>query len=122
MIVFKWNIVLYLNRCDIHTLNFFKKLELPIIEEIYLNTCFINEFYPLSKYNNLNIIEMRDNYIKNIDKLESFIGKLPELKLFNIKGNNIDMNLDENKAIMEFIKIIRNNLDIIIWIFFIYLL
>ena len=106
--------ILYLNRCDIHTLNFFKKLELPIIEEIYLNTCFINEFYPLSKYNNLNIIEMRDNYIKNIDKLESFIGKLPELKLFNIKGNNIDMNLDENKAIIEFIKIIRNNLDIII--------
>ena len=106
--------ILYLNRCDIHTLNFFEKLELPCLEEIYLNTCFINEFCLLSKYKNLNIIEMRDNYIENIDNLKSFIEELPKLKQFNIKGNNIDMNSEKNKAIMESIKKIKNKPDIII--------
>ena len=54
---------------------------------------------------------MRDNYIENIDKLESFIEELQELKQFNIKGNNVDM--EKNKAIIESVKKTRNNLDII---------
>ena len=106
--------IIYLSRCDIHSLNFIKKLELPCIEEFYLNTTFINEFYPLRKYRHLKIIEMRDNYIENIDFLKSFIEELPELKHFNIKGNNIDMNSEKNKAIMESIKKIKNKPDIII--------
>jgi len=85
--------------------------KIPCIEEFYINTTFINEFYPLSKYKKLKIIEMRDNYIENIDKLESFIEELQELKQFNIKGNNVDM--EKNKAIIESVKKTRNNLDII---------
>ena len=57
--------IIYLSRCDIYSLDFVKKLELPCIEEFYINTTFINEFDPLSKYKNLKIIEMRDNYIEN---------------------------------------------------------
>jgi len=104
--------IIYLSRCDIYSLDFVDKLELPCIEEIYINTTFIKEFYPLSKYKNLKIIVMRDNNIENIDKLKQFIEELKELKLFNIKGNNIDM--DKNKEILESVKKIRNNLDIII--------
>ena len=106
--------IIYLSRSDIHSLNFIKKLKLPYIEEFYLNDNFINEFYPLSKYENLKIIEMRNNFIKNIDKLKLFFEELPKLKQFNIKGNNIDMNLEENEAIMKSVKNSRSNLDIII--------
>ena len=106
--------IIYLGRCDIYSLDFVKKLELPCIEEFYLNTTFINEFYPLRKYRHLKIIEMRDNYIENIDFLKSFIEELPELKHFNIKGNNIDMNSEKNKVIIECVKKTRNYLDIII--------
>jgi hypothetical protein len=104
--------IIYLSRCDIYSLNFVEKLELPYIEEFYINTTFIKEFYPLSKYKTLKIIEIKDSYVENIDKLESFIEELPELKQFNIKGNNVDM--EKNKAIIESVNKKRNNLDIII--------
>ena len=106
--------IIYLSRCDIHSLNFVKKLVLPCIEEFYLNDTFINEFCPLNKYKELKIIEMRNNSIKNIDKLKSFFEELPKLKTFNIKGNNINMYLEENVAIMKSVKNIRTNLDIIV--------
>ena len=106
--------IIYLSRCDIHSLNFVKKLVLPCIEEFYLNDTFIDEFYPLNKYKKLKIIEMRNNSIKNIDNLNSFLKELPNLKKFNIKGNNIDMHLEGNKKIMNSVKNIRKNLDIII--------
>ena len=57
---------------------------------------------------------MRNNSIKNINKLKSFFEELPKLKQFNIKGNNIDMHLEENEAIMESVKNFIANLDIII--------
>ena len=57
---------------------------------------------------------MRNNSIKNIDKLKSFFEELPKLKTFNIKGNNINMYLEENVAIMKSVKNIRTNLDIIV--------
>ena len=105
--------MIYLSRCDIYSLDFVRNLKLPCIEEFYLNDTFVNEFCPLKKYKELKIIEMRNNSIKNIDDLKSFFEVLPNLKQFNIKGNNIDMNLEKNKAIIEFVKNIRNNLDII---------
>ena len=57
---------------------------------------------------------MRENFIENIDKLESFIENLPKLMQFNILKNNINMNLDKNEKIMKVVKNIRINLDIII--------
>ena len=106
--------IIYLSRCDIYSLDFVKKLELPRIEEFYLNDTFVNEFCPLIKYKKLKIIEMRNNSIKNIDKLKSFFEELPKLKTFNIKGNNINMYLEENIAIMNSVKNVRTNLDIIV--------
>ena len=106
--------IIYLSRCDIYSLNFVKKLELPCVEEFYLNISFINDFFPLIKYKNLTNINMRENNIKNIDKLKLFFEELPKLKVFNIKGNDININLEENKSIIESVKKIRNNLDIII--------
>ena len=106
-------VLIYLSKCDFHSLDFINFLELPCIEEFYINISFIKEFYPLIKYKNLKIIEMRENFIENIDKLETFIKNLPNLIQFTILKNNIDMNLDKNKKIMESVKKIRINLDII---------
>ena len=106
--------IIYLSKCNFHSLDFIKYLELPCIEEFYINITFIKEFYPLIKYRNLKIIEMRENFIENIDKLESFIENLPKLMQFNILKNNINMNLDKNEKIMKVVKNIRINLDIII--------
>ena len=105
--------IIDLSRCDINSLKFVNNLEIPYIEEFYLNDTFINEFYPLIKYKNLRIIEMEDNYIDSIYKLKLFIEELSSLTKFNIKGNNINMNLEKNKSIIESVKDIRNNLDII---------
>ena len=106
--------IIYLSKCNFHSLDFIKYLELPCIEELYINITFIKEFYPLIKYGNLKIIEMRENFIENIDKLESFIKNLPKLMQFNILKNNINMNLNKNKKIMKVVKNIRISLDIII--------
>ena len=106
--------IIYLSKCNFHSLYFIKYLELPCIEEFYINITFIKEFYPLIKYRNLKIIEMRENFIENIDNLELFIKNLPNLRQFNLLKNNINMNLDKNKKIMKAIKNIRINLDIII--------
>ena len=107
--------IIYLSRCDIKSLKFVDNLELPCVKEFYLNISFINEFYPLIKYNNLEIINMRNNSIKSIDKLKAFIEKLPKLKVFNIKGNDIKKNVEENEEeIIKSIKNIRSNLDITI--------
>jgi hypothetical protein len=57
---------------------------------------------------------MRNNSIKNIDDLKSFFEVLPNLKQFNIKGNNIDMYLKKNEDIMKSVKNLRDKLDIII--------
>ena len=105
--------IIYLSKCDFDSLDFVKYLELPSIEELYINITFINEFYPLIKYKSLKIIEMRENFIENIDELESFIKNLPKLKQFNILKNSINMNLEKNKKIMKAVKNIRINLDII---------
>jgi hypothetical protein len=107
--------IIYLSRCDIKSLKFVDNLELPCVKEFYLNISFINEFYPLIKYNNLEIINMRNNSIKSIDTLKAFIEKLPKLKVFNIKGNDIKKNVEENEEeIIKSIKNIRSNLDITI--------
>ena len=106
--------IIYLSKCDFHSLYFVEFLELPLVEEFYINISFINEFFPLNKYKSLKIIEMRENFIENIDKLEEFINSLPNLIQFNILENNINMNLEKNKNIIEAANNIRINLDIMI--------
>jgi len=106
--------IIYLSRCDICSLKFVDILELPCLEEFYLNISFINEYYPLIKYNKLTIINMRVNNINNIDELQSFFENLPKLKVFNIKGNDIDKNSEKNNKIIKSVKNMRSNLDITI--------
>ena len=64
----------------------------------------LNEFYPLSKYKTLNLINLRGNCIKNIDELNSFIAKFNQLKEIDIKDNNIDFNDKKNENFISEVK------------------
>ena len=92
---------IFLSRNNIYSLSFVKNLELPNIKEFYINSTYIKEFYSLVKYETLEKIGLRENYINNIDNLESFIKKLPKLKYIGLERNDIDMNEEKNKKIID---------------------
>ena len=107
---------IYLSRNNIYSLNFVDKLELPIIKEFYINTAYIKEFGELKKYKTLKKIGLRENLIKNIDNLEQFFKKLPSLIEIDIERNDIDMNDEKNKKIIDSIHKHENSrcIDILI--------
>jgi len=92
--------ILYLQTNNLSSLSFIDDLELPNIKEIWMKGNKLNEFYPLSKYKTLNLINLRGNCIKNIDELNSFIAKFNQLKEIDIKDNNIDFNDKNNENII----------------------
>ena len=101
--------ILFLSRNNIHSLSFIKNLELPNIKEFYINNLYIKEFYPLVKYKTLEKIYLRENLIKNIDNLESFIKELPKLIEIDLERNDIDMNEEKNNKILDSIIKNKNN-------------
>ena len=93
---------LFLHSNKLSSLSFINDLELPNIKEIWINNNLIDEFYPLCKYKTLNIINIRRNCIKNIDKLISFIDEFTELKEIDLReNNNIDFNDNKNEIIIS---------------------
>ena len=93
---------LFLHSNKLSSLSFINDLKLPKIKEIWINNNLIDEFYPLCKYKTLNIINIRRNCIKNIDKLISFIDEFTELKEIDLReNNNIDFNDNKNEIIIS---------------------
>ena len=82
---------------------------MPNIKEFYVNNLDIKEYYPLVKYKTLEKIEIRENFIRNIDNLESFIKELPKLIEIDLERNDIDMNEEKNKKIIDSIIKNKNN-------------
>ena len=74
---------------------------MPNIKDFYINNLDIEEFYPLVKYKTLEKIYLRENYIRNIDKLELFIKELPKLILIDLERNDIDIKEEKNKKIID---------------------
>ena len=93
--------ILFLYSNDISSLSFIEKLELPKIKQFWINSNFIDEYYPLCKYKTLKKVILRNNYIKDISKLESFVNNFNEdLETLDISGNNIDLNDKDNEDIL----------------------
>ena len=74
---------------------------MPNIKDFYINNLDIEEFYPLVKYKTLEKIYLRDNFIRNIDKLEKFINELPNLIEIDLERNDIDIKEEKNKTIIN---------------------
>ena len=92
---------IYLSRNNIYSLSFVENLELPNIKEFYINTTNITEFDQLRKYKTLESIGLRENCIRNIDNLEQFVNELPKLIFIDLERNDIDMNDEKNKKIID---------------------
>jgi hypothetical protein len=92
--------ILFLYSNDISSLSFINNLELPKIKQFWINSNFIEEYYPLCKYKTLEKIMIRNNYIKNIDNLVSFVETFKKLETLDISGNNIDLNDKDNEDIL----------------------
>ena len=63
---------------------------------MWVNNNAIDDYNPLGKYKTLEIINIRRNYIKNIDNLIPFIGEFKGLKKLDISYNNIDFKDNKN--------------------------
>ena len=100
---FKFNNLenIFLSRNNIYSLSFVENLELPNIKEFYINTAFIKEFDQLKKYKTLEVIGLRENCIINIDNLELLVKELPKLIFIGLERNDIDMNEEKNKNIID---------------------
>ena len=74
---------------------------MPNIKDLYINNLDIEDFHPLVKYKTLEKIYLRENCIRNIDNLESFIKELPKLILIDLERNDIDIREEKNKNIID---------------------
>lgn len=95
--------ILYLNCNNLSNLSFVEKLNCNIenLEEFWLTSNDISEFYPLIKFNNLIKIILKDNIISNIDKLVDFVKHFNKLKIIDFTENEIDKNNKDNYEIIE---------------------
>ena len=92
---------LFLHTNNLSSLSFVDNLELPNIKEIWINNNKLEDFYPLYKYKTLNIINIRGNHIKNIEKLIQFIDELANLSEIDISQNDFDFNDKKNENIIS---------------------
>ena len=96
--------ILYINRNEFTSLSFIKKLELNCLKEFNFYKSHIREFKHLKKIPILEVINMKDNYINDISNLDSFVKNMPTLKCFNLIGNDIDVNDENNQKIINSVK------------------
>ena len=94
---------LYLGNNNLINLDFIEKLTLPYLKEFHLEDNQISEFERLTKFKNLEVINMENNKIQNIENLEEFIEELKYLREFNLLKNKF-INPLISKGILEVIK------------------
>ena len=101
---------LFLHSNNLSSLSFVDDLNLPNIEEIWVNNNSIDEYYPLCKYKTLKFINIRRNCIKNIDNLILFIKEFKKLEKIDIRFNELDYNDNKNENII--LKVKERGVDI----------
>ena len=79
------------------------------LEELSLINNNIKEFYVFIKFKKLKIINLKQNKISSISKLNEFLEELPDIEKINISDNLIDLNSSENEEIIEIAKEKRNS-------------
>ena len=105
--------ILYLSGNNIHSLNFLKDIKCEKLEEIWLMNNYIEDFGQLVKLKNLKIINLKNNKIKDISKLDEFVKEFKELKKLIISKNKIDTKDEKNIQIIENIRNKNIQIDIL---------
>ena len=92
---------IYLNNNSLDNLCFIDKLQSQKLEKITLNNNNINIIKISNEYNNLKVIEIKNNKIRDLDSINNIINKLPKLKIINLKGNEINFKNINNQNIFK---------------------
>ena len=98
-----------MNSNNLNSVKFFEKMNCINLEELSLINNNIKEFYVFIKFKKLKIINLKQNKISNIYKLNEFLEELPDIEKINISDNLIDLNSSENEEIIEIAKEKRNS-------------
>ena len=93
--------IIYLSNNDLEKFDFIDGLDLPSIKEFWLNDNNFTIFQPLEKYKTLEVIEMKNNDIKDIDNIEEFVKSMNKLKRFNLEGNKFPIDILNNLVVEE---------------------
>ena len=104
---------LYLNSNNIHSISFVEKLNYEQLEEIWLMNNYIKDFIPLKVFKNIKIINLKNNQISDIQKLEEFVNNLPNLKKIILSENQINTGDQKNIKIVNEIKRRKIIIDIL---------
>ena len=104
-------IKLDLHSNNLNSLSFIKKINCDKLEEIWLSNNHIKEFYILKKLKNLKLIDLKGNQISNVNNLNKFLNELPFIEKFILSDNKIDLNKTKNDEIIENAKNKRNSIN-----------
>ena len=104
-------IKLDLHSNNLNSLSFIKKINCDKLEEIWLSNNHIKEFYILKKLKNLKLIDLKGNQISNVNNLNKFLNELPFIEKFILSDNKIDLNKTKNDEIIESAKNQRNSIN-----------
>ena len=92
---------IYLNGNGLKSLNFVEHLNCENLEEFWARNNLITDFIPLIKFKKLKVINLKNNPISDITKLNYFIINFIKLQKIDFESSNIDKNDENNKKIIE---------------------
>lgn len=107
----------YVNINNLSSLNFLKDINCPKLFKLWAienKLTDYNDIMKLKYKDNIRIINLKGNCIKNIDNLLDFISKLPSLRELNLSANEINIKSQKNKKIIEEINYKFKDLKLII--------
>ena len=109
--------ILYVSRNHLSSLDFLKNICCKNLFKLWAienNLTDFNDILKLECKDNIQIINLEENNISKVDNLSEFISKFPGLKELNLSSNQIDLDIQRNKTIIEDIKNKYKNLKLII--------
>ena len=108
---FKINNLKILNLCanNLNSLSFTDKIGCDRLEELWLSNNHLKEFSKLEKFKKLKLLDLQGNKISDINKLNEFLGELPDIEKLNLFDNKIDLSLIQNYEIIKKAKKQRNS-------------
>ena len=96
---------LYLNANNLNSIQFIENLDIPKLISIQFMNNYIKDFEPLinfkDKFQNIEIIILKNNMISDITNLEKLVVSYPKLKYISLSENKIDLNNKYNKEIIN---------------------
>ena len=99
--------ILYVSRNHLFSLDFLKGIECEKLFKLWAienNLTDYNDILKLKYKDNIQIINLEENKISKIDNLSEFISNFKNLKELNLSANQINLEDEKNKKIIDDVK------------------